>query len=70
MNHFYKKTLFLIGKNERESALVNWKIGSGYATFQSKFSAYQPFALRGERQLVRDLQQVAYMMNRVERTVR
>lgn len=44
MNHFCKQTLFLVGKNERESALANWKIGSGYATFQSKFSAYLPFA--------------------------
>ncbi len=25
MNHFYKQTLFLTGKNERESAVANWE---------------------------------------------
>lgn len=71
MNHFYKQTLFLTGKNERESALANWeKMESAYATFQRKYSAYQPYSLRGDRQLVSDLHQVANMMNRVEPLVR
>ncbi len=71
MNHFYKQTLFLTGKNERESAVANWeKMVSGYATFQRKYSLYQPYALRSDRQLVSDLQQVSEMMTRVEPLVR
>jgi hypothetical protein len=71
MNHFYKQTLFLTGKNERDSAVVNWgKMVSGYAVFQRKYSAYQPYALRGDRQLVSDLQQVAEIMAAVEPLVR
>ena len=71
MNHFYKQTLFLTGKNERDSAVANWeKMASGYAVFQRKYSAYQPYALRGDRQLVSDLQQVAVTMAAVEPLVR
>ena len=71
MNHFYKQTLFLTGKNERDSALANWeKMVSGYAVFQRKYSAYKPYALRGDRQLVSDLQQVAVIMAAVEPLVR
>jgi hypothetical protein len=71
MNHFYKQTLFLTGKNERNSAVANWeKMASGYAVFQRKYSAYQPYALRGDRQLVSDLQQVAVTMAAVEPLVR
>lgn len=71
MNHYYKQTLFLTGKNERESAVVNWeKMVSGYATFQRKYSVYQPYALRGDHQLVTDLQQVAALMSSVEPLVR
>jgi hypothetical protein len=71
MNHFYKQTLFLTGKSERETAVMNWeKMVSGYAGFQRKYSAYQPFALRGDRQLVTDLQKVAEIMAAVEPLVR
>jgi len=71
MNHFYKQTLFLTGKNEREPAVANWeKMVAGYAVFQRKYSAYQPYALKGDRQLVSDLQQVADTMAKVEPLVR
>jgi hypothetical protein len=71
MNHFYKQTLFLTGQNERDSAVVNWeKMVAGYATFQRKYSVYQPHALRGDRQLVNDLQKVAEWMANVEPRVR
>lgn len=71
MNHFYKQTLFLTGKNEREPAVANWeKMVSGYAVFQRKYSAYQPYALRSDRQLVSNLQQVAALMAVVEPLVR
>lgn len=71
MNHFYKQTLFLTGKNERDSAVANWeKMVSGYAVFQRKYSAYQPYALRDDRQLVTDLQKVAVIMAAVDPLVR
>jgi hypothetical protein len=43
---------------------------AGYAVFQRKYSAYQPYALKGDRQLVSDLQQVADTMAKVEPLVR
>ncbi|WP_416546028.1 DUF2892 domain-containing protein [Limnohabitans sp. DCL3] len=71
MNHFYKQTLFLTGKNERDSAVANGeKMVSGYAVFQRKYSAYQPYALRGDHQLVSDLQQVAVIMAAAQPLVR
>jgi hypothetical protein len=71
MNHHYKQTLFLTGKNERDSAVANWeKMASGFAVFQRKYSAYQPYALKGDRQLVTDLQQVAVIMAAAQPLVR
>lgn len=71
MNHFYKQTLFLTGKNEREPAVANWeKMVSSYAVFQRKYSADRPYALKDDRQLVADLHQVAQIMAMAEPLVR
>lgn len=71
MNHFYKQTLFLTGKNEREQAVANWeKMMPAFVAFQHKYSTYQPHALKGDRQLVADLKDVARMMAEVEPQVR
>jgi hypothetical protein len=60
MNDSYKKTLFLTGKNEREKAIANYEtLVPAYRRFQEKYSAYQPYAMRGDKQLGPDLVKVA-----------
>lgn len=71
MNHLYKQTLFLTGKNERAPALANYdRLLPAYQAFQTKYSRYQPFALQGDRQLAGDLARVAGMLVQVGPTVR
>ena len=46
MNNFYKQTLFLTGKNEREKAIANYeKRLPAYQQFQGKYTAYHPYAV-------------------------
>jgi hypothetical protein len=60
MNDAYKQTLFLTGKGEREKAIATYeKLVPAYQRFQEKYSAYQPYALRGDTQIGTDLVRVA-----------
>lgn len=71
MNYFYKQTLFLTGKNDREQANTNYdQLKAGFGTFSSKYSHYQPYALRNDSQLSADLQSVANILTQVEPGVR
>ena len=71
MNHFYKQTLFLTGKNERESALLNYgSLLINYQAFQNKYTRYQPYALKNDTNLATDLENVARMLTAVEPLVR
>lgn len=71
MNHFYKQTLFLTGKNEREKAVANYeKLVPAFSAFQQKYTSYQPYALKGDQQLAADLASVATMVTKVEPLVR
>jgi len=71
MNHFYKQTLFLTGKNERETAIANYeKWGTEFGVFKKKYTSYRPYALRSDQQLAPDLQSVAVIMANVEPLVR
>jgi hypothetical protein len=71
MNHFYKQTLFLTGKNERAQAIANYdQWVPAYGKFQTKYTTYQPFALRGDQQLAADLQKVAGMITSADSMVR
>jgi hypothetical protein len=71
INPFYKQTLFLTGKGEREKAIANYeKLLPAYQKFQDKYSAYQPFALRNDAQLAADLTSVAGMLKAVNDGVR
>ena len=66
MNNFYKQTLFLIGKNEREKAIANYeKLLPAYQLFQGKYMAYHPYALKRDDQLNSDLIRVAEMLQGV-----
>ena len=71
MNNYYKQTLFLTGKNEREKAVANYEsLLPAYQRFQQKYSAYQPYALKGDGQLQSDLARVADMFAGVSTLVR
>lgn len=71
MNHFYKQTLFLTGKTEREKAVANYdQLLPSFQKFQAKYAAYQPFALRGDAQLQADLANVDQMLKGVNDLVR
>jgi hypothetical protein len=71
MNHFYKQTLFLTGKNERASANTNfdqWR--AAFTSFSNKYKQYRPHALRADTQLDSDLQSVRAVQMQVEPLVR
>jgi hypothetical protein len=71
MNHFYKQALFLTGKNDRQQAIANfdqWK--PAFATFKAKYSAYRPYALKGDTHLAEDFAAVDTIMATVEPVVR
>jgi hypothetical protein len=71
MNNFYKQTLFLTGKNEREKALANYeRLVPEFQQFAKKYASYQPYALRGDTQLAPDLAQVSGMLSGVNNTIR
>ena len=71
MNNFYKQTLFLTGKNEREKAIANYEsLLPAYKAFQEKYSAYHPYALKGDGQFNTDLTRVADMFTSVNTLVR
>lgn len=71
MNGFYKQTLFLTGKGQRPEALAQYQqLLPAFAAFESRYTAYQPFALRQDEQLAADLRQVAQMIQSVGALVR
>ena len=71
MNHFYKQTLFLTGKSEREQANANFdQLRAGFGAFQNKYSRYHPYALKSDQQLASDLQSVGQILTQVEPGIR
>jgi hypothetical protein len=71
MNDHYKQTLFLTGKNERTKAVEKYDLLiPAYATFQGKYSAYRPYALKNDEQLSSDLAAVQGMLMDVNDQVR
>lgn len=63
MNNFYNQTLFNTGKDKREESIANYtSLVSEYTTFEKKYSAYQPYSLRGDRALVADLSKISGMI--------
>ncbi len=71
MNNFYKQTLFLTGKNERDKAIANYEnLIPSFRKFQEKYTTYHPYALKGDAKLGPDLVQVAGMISGVNDLVR
>jgi len=70
-NNFYKQTLFLTGKNERDKAIANYEnLIPSFRKFQEKYTTYHPYALKGDTKLGPDLVQVAGMISGVNDLVR
>jgi hypothetical protein len=71
MNNFYKQTLFMTGKAQREKALENYtQLVPSFQQFQDKYTHYQPFVLKGDTQLPTDLTQVSKVLADVNTLVR
>jgi hypothetical protein len=71
MNHFYKQTLFLTGKAQREDAIANFdKLQPAFAAFTSKYTAYRPYDLKGDVALADDFASVGKVLSDVEPLVR
>lgn len=71
MNDSYKQTLFTTGTGERQKAVIQYdRLLSTYQIFKTKYLAYQPHALRNDRQLASDLKRVADIFSSVNDKVR
>ena len=69
-NNYYKQTLFLTGKNEREKAVANYeRLLPAYQQFQAKYAGFKPYALRSDTRLDADLAQVADLLASLDQTV-
>ena len=70
MNNYYKQTLFTTGQQDREKAVENYEgLITEYTAFQAKYSAYHPYAIKGDSQFNADLEQVEGMISNVADTV-
>lgn len=64
MNNDYKQALFQTGKNEREKAIAHYdRLLPAFRQFQEKYSAYRPYALKGDDKLAADFARVADMLS-------
>jgi hypothetical protein len=71
MNHFYKQTLFLTGKAQREEAVTNLdQLKPAFAAFTAKYATYRPYDLKGDTQLPTDFATVGKILTDVEPLVR
>lgn len=56
MNTYYKQALFYSGNADRAQAVENYEqLVAAYADFQTKYTGYHPYALKGDAQLNTDL---------------
>jgi hypothetical protein len=71
MNNFYKQTLFMTGKGQREKALENYtQLVPSFQQFQDKYTHFQPYVLKGDTQLPLDLTLVSKVLAGVKTLVR
>jgi len=63
MNTFYKQTLFETGQEKRSESIKNYEaLVLSFTQFQKKYTAYRPFALRGDTEFVGDLDRIATLI--------
>lgn len=71
MNHFYKQTLFLTGKEQRDEAVANLdQLKPAFAAFTAKYTAYRPYDLKGDAQLEPDFTAVGAILTAAEPLIR
>ncbi len=59
MNNYYKQALFFTGQENRAEAVNNYdQLVASYATFETKYLGYRPYALKGDSQFPADLARV------------
>lgn len=59
MNTYYKQALFYSGKNERAQAVQNYEqLVVAYADFETKYTQYHPYILKGDAQFNADLSHI------------
>lgn len=67
MNDSYKQLLFNSGKEKRAESISYYeKLIPAYAQFQKKYTAYKPYALKGDVQLDSDLEKIANLLNDIK----
>jgi hypothetical protein len=60
MNNYYKQTLFNTGQDKRPESIDNYeKLAIEYKKFDDKYSAYHPYAIKGDSKFNSDLNDVA-----------
>jgi hypothetical protein len=60
MNNYYKQALFASGNNDRAQAVQNYEqLTVAYGDFQTKYTAYHPYAIKGDAQFNPDLVNIA-----------
>ncbi|MFA5994456.1 MAG: DUF2892 domain-containing protein [Parcubacteria group bacterium] len=70
MNQYYKQALFETGQEKRPEARRNYDaLVASYAVFQQKYTRYQPYVLRGDAQLIADLEKVAKIITDTKQDV-
>jgi hypothetical protein len=70
MNNYYKQTLFYTGQDNRPEAVANYdKLVAEYALFQTKYTAYHPYAIHGDSQFNTDIEQVSGTINALKDAV-
>lgn len=71
MNHFYKQTLFLTGKAQREEAVANLdQLKPAFTAFTNKYSTYRPYAIMGDTRLAGDFADVQKIISATEPLIR
>jgi hypothetical protein len=70
MNNYYKQALFETGQEKRPEAIANYDLlVSGFANFKNKYTAYQPYALRNDKQFISDLENVDSIISKTKTNV-
>lgn len=67
MNNSYKQVLFNSGKEKREESISYYeKLIPAYAEFQNKYTNYQPYALKTDKEFTNDLEKISVLISDIK----
>lgn len=70
MNDSYKQLLFNSGKEKRTESISYYeKLIPAYAQFAEKYTAYQPYVLKGDTKITSDLEKVSLLLANIKEAV-